>query len=31
MGSDANKLTNKLKILTKLFTIVEKVDDKVND
>jgi len=27
MGGDANKLTNKLKILTKLFRIVEKVDD----
>ena len=27
MGNNSNKLTNKLKILTKLFREVEKVDD----
>ena len=31
MGNNANKLTNKLKIFTKLFIVSEKVATKVND
>ena len=31
MGSEPNKLTNKLKILTKLFMVSEKVATKVDD
>ncbi len=31
MGSEPNKLTNKLKIFTKLFMVPEKVATKVND
>ena len=30
MSSDANKLTDKLKILTKLFIVSQKVTTKVN-
>ena len=31
MGSEPNKLTNKLKIFTKLFIVSEKLATKVND